>query len=62
MALASHSNLINREADRLLLGKHTVFGQVVDGMDVVDRLAAVRTGQADKPVEDVMIVKAQSFS
>ncbi|MBR4727548.1 MAG: peptidylprolyl isomerase [Clostridia bacterium] len=36
--------------------RHTVFGQVVDGMDVVDAIAAVRTGPGDKPVEDVSIL------
>ena len=36
--------------------KHTVFGQVVDGMDVVDAIATVKTGFADKPVEDVVIL------
>lgn len=35
-------------------GKHTVFGQVIEGMDVVDAIAAVETEQ-DKPVEDVTI-------
>jgi peptidyl-prolyl cis-trans isomerase-like 1 len=44
-----------------LNGKHTVFGQVVDGMDVVDKLGNVRTGELDRPVQDVMILKAQSF-
>lgn len=36
--------------------KHTVFGQVVEGMDVVDAIATVKTGFADKPVEDVVIL------
>ena len=36
--------------------KHTVFGQVVDGMDVVDSIATVKTGYADKPVDDVVIL------
>ena len=36
--------------------KHTVFGQVVDGMDIVDTIATVKTGYADKPVEDVIIL------
>ena len=36
--------------------KHTVFGQVVEGMDVVDAIASVKTGYADKPVEDVVIL------
>ena len=35
--------------------KHTVFGQVIEGMDVVDAIAMVKTGFADKPVEDVEI-------
>jgi len=35
-------------------GKHTVFGQVIEGMDVVDAIAAVET-QQEKPVEDVTI-------
>ena len=39
--------------------KHTVFGQVVDGMDVVDKIASVEVGMADKPVEDVKIVSIE---
>lgn len=34
---------------------HTVFGQVAEGMDVVDAIAAVEVGAADMPVEDVLI-------
>jgi peptidyl-prolyl cis-trans isomerase B (cyclophilin B) len=34
---------------------HTVFGQVFDGMDVVDAIAAVKTGPSDKPVDNVII-------
>lgn len=34
---------------------HTVFGHVVEGMDVVDSIAAVKVGRGDKPVEDVVI-------
>lgn len=34
---------------------HTVFGHVVEGMDVVDAIAGVKVGYADKPVEDVVI-------
>lgn len=36
-------------------GKHTVFGQVYEGMDIVDKIANVKVGQNDKPVEDVII-------
>ncbi len=35
--------------------KHTVFGQVFDGMDIVDAIAGVEVGAGDKPVEDVVI-------
>ena len=35
--------------------QHTVFGQVFQGMDVVDAIAAVETDESDKPVEDVII-------
>lgn len=37
--------------------KHTVFGQVFDGMDVVDNIAQVKVGPQDKPVNDVIIEK-----
>ena len=39
-------------------GQYTVFGEVIDGMDVVDAIQSVATGNADRPVEDVKIVKA----
>jgi peptidyl-prolyl cis-trans isomerase B (cyclophilin B) len=34
-------------------GDYTVFGEVVEGMDVVDKIAAVETDEHDRPVEDV---------
>lgn len=40
-------------------GGHTVFGQVYQGMDVVDKIAAVETGSNDKPVKDVVIESAK---
>lgn len=36
-------------------GKHTNFGEVVEGMDVVQEIASVETGARDKPVEDITI-------
>ena len=35
--------------------KHTVFGQLIDGADVLEDIAAVKTGMSDKPVYDVVI-------
>jgi peptidyl-prolyl cis-trans isomerase B (cyclophilin B) len=38
-------------------GDYTVFGQVVEGMEVIDKIAMVKTGQADRPVKDVRILR-----
>lgn len=35
--------------------KHTVFGQVFDGMEVIEKIAAVKTNDRDVPAEDVLI-------
>lgn len=35
--------------------KHTVFGQVYEGMDIVDEIAKTKVDENDKPVEDVVI-------
>ena len=34
-------------------GDYTVFGQVIEGLDVIDKIAAVECGPADRPVSDV---------
>ena len=36
-------------------GKHTVFGRVIDGMDVVDAISALPTDAADRPHQSVVI-------
>jgi len=37
--------------------RHTVFGEVVEGMDVVQRIGSMKTGARDRPVKDVVINK-----
>ena len=38
-------------------GEYTVFGEVVEGMDVVDKIQQVKTDRSDRPEEDVKIEK-----
>jgi peptidylprolyl isomerase len=38
-------------------GTYTVFGEVIEGLDIVDKIASVQTDQSDKPISDVKIIK-----
>ena len=38
-------------------GEYTVFGEVVEGMEVVDKIQNVKTSRGDRPEEDVKILK-----
>ncbi len=50
-------------ADNNHLNKmHPVFGEVVSGIDVVDAVGKVKTGPGDRPLEDVVIIKARVIS
>jgi peptidylprolyl isomerase len=49
---------INLVDNNFLDSKHPVFGTVVEGMDVVDAIAKVKTGAGDRPVQDVTIIRA----
>jgi len=49
-------NLVN---NNFLDGKHPAFGKVVEGMDIIDKIAKVDVDQNDKPLEDVVIKKAR---
>ena len=46
---------INSVENGVLDGQYTVFAQVIDGMDVVKAIAAVKTDSSDRPVNDVII-------
>ena len=48
--------LVTTDAAPWLDGKHTVFGRVTDGMDVVDAIEGAQTDARDRPVEPVGIV------
>jgi cyclophilin family peptidyl-prolyl cis-trans isomerase len=47
--------IVTTEAAPWLDGKHTVFGRVTDGMDVVDAISALDTDARDRPSADVVI-------
>jgi peptidyl-prolyl cis-trans isomerase B (cyclophilin B) len=47
--------IVTTDAASWLDGKHTVFGRVTDGMDVVDTISALETDARDRPREDVVI-------
>jgi cyclophilin family peptidyl-prolyl cis-trans isomerase len=47
--------IVTAEECPWLDGKHTVFGRVVDGMDVVDRIGSTETDRRDRPVEPLGI-------
>jgi peptidyl-prolyl cis-trans isomerase B (cyclophilin B) len=51
--------IVTTEACPWLDGKHTVFGQVQSGMDVVDKIKAVPTDRGDRPAEPVAIDSIQ---
>lgn len=40
-------------------GQYTVYGEVVEGLDIVEKIQAVETDANDRPVEDVKIIKAE---
>ncbi len=51
--------IVTAEACPWLDGKHTVFGQVSDGMDVVQKLESVPTDGRDMPLEPAVIEKIE---
>jgi peptidyl-prolyl cis-trans isomerase B (cyclophilin B) len=51
--------VVTAEATPWLDGKHTVFGRVTSGMDVVDAISQVETDANDKPREAVVIERVE---
>ena len=51
--------VVTAEACPWLDGKHTVFGRVTEGMDVVDTISNVETGANDRPRNDVKIERVE---
>jgi peptidyl-prolyl cis-trans isomerase B (cyclophilin B) len=47
--------IVTAEATPWLDGKHTVFGEVTSGMDVVDTIEQTETDSRDKPLEEMRI-------
>lgn len=47
--------IVTAEATPWLDGKHTAFGRVTKGQDVVDRIGITKTNQLDQPLQDVIV-------
>jgi cyclophilin family peptidyl-prolyl cis-trans isomerase len=51
--------VVTTEAAPWLDGKHTVFGRVQAGMEAVDAIGSVETGEGDRPIEPVVIERVE---
>jgi cyclophilin family peptidyl-prolyl cis-trans isomerase len=51
--------VVTTDAAPWLDGKHTVFGQVTDGMDAVDAIESTETGPGDRPLEPQVIERVE---
>ena len=56
---ASSQFFIMHKAAPHLDGEYAAFGKLVDGYDVLDKIASVQTGRYDQPLTDVVIEKME---
>ncbi len=49
---------IVHEDAQFLDGRHTIFGQVISNMSIIDRIARVKTDLTDRPIEPIIIESA----
>lgn len=49
---------INLVDNNFLDGRHPVFGKIIEGIEVIDAIADVETDSQDRPLEEVVIIKA----
>ena len=43
-------------------GQYTIFGEVTEGLDIIDKIASVATDRYDRPYEDVMIISVKALN
>lgn len=55
------SSFITYRSCKHLDNKHTIFGRVVGGMETLSEMEKIEVDNQDKPIEDIVILKAQIF-
>lgn len=50
---------INLVDNNFLDGRHPVFGKIIEGLEVIDVIADVKTNSQDRPLEDIVIISAK---
>ena len=52
------NNYLDKPNPEMGISGHPVFGTIIEGMDVVDKIGKVATNSEDKPLEDVILIRA----